>query len=452
MKITLIQSFLSVFSFFTMAFIYYSFVERLIEPKVIFLKNLNTADNFLFLRLQKFTYCVFFAIFFTLYNMFFLDILIKLFLLNLIWLLSFILFKGSFKLKITLFLIYTLISCNIEVAIVPFVLYFTKYNSSNVHFSIYFSFLYTAITYTLNYFTLKYISNKISRFKEIFDYKEVNIIIYSLIFMLIITYGNSIFFIDIKKNNIEFINSVISFSIVSCVILILNIIKLLFNYTYTLHNYDFTIQTLNNYDEFINLNEEYIENVNKIKHDIHNHILISKDFLKQNDVTGLKKYIDTLDQSSFKENPIFNTGNTLLNFILSQKLYLAKSKGVQFTATNELYESIQIPDNHFAVLLFNLLDNAINAAYSSDLKYVNCLIKTKDDGLIIVIKNSVEDIEKTMAQLNNVTLAKKSFKREHGYGLYIIKDIVTLYNGVQKITHIGNDVEIFIALNNQIPN
>ncbi len=448
MKVTTLQSLIGFLSFFVMAFIFYDFVDKLLRPKLFIFKKAYLENPLFTYRVQKLIFCLFFATFFMLYNMVLQNINIKFLLFNIVWILSMFLFEGKFKFKLTIFLLYTQISYNVESTIVPLVLYYTSYNGSNVHLSFYLTLLYISINYILNFLILKYVGAKISPIKEIFEYKEVNIIIYILISMLIATYGNSFLLIGGTDAKANLLYSVISFSIIASILFILNIISILLNYINSLHNYNFTVQTLNTYDKFISLNEEYIENVNKIRHDINNHILICKNLLAHNDISTLKTYLGNLEETTFQENPVFVTGNTLLNIILSQKLSLALSKNVKFETTCELFEQVQISDSHFASLLFNLLDNAINAASMSELKYVNCFITTTDNNLVIIIKNSVMDIEKTINDLTTIRLSKKSFIRKHGYGLYIIQDIISIHNGIQKITSTEEGVKIFIAINN----
>lgn len=442
----LLQSIVSFISFFTMAYIYYNFMSSVLNYK--FLKH--PCKNFnLPLLFVNILFSISFSMIITFHNIFFENIEIKFFIINGLFLISLFAFNGNFLKKISFYLVYSLIIFNVENTIFPVVLLFTEYTNSTVHNAIQLSIFYTSLTYIIDYFILKYLSAKLLNLSEIFDCNEVKIVFYILSFLILITTSNTITLIKSFNSSNYLLNSVISFSILACTLLMLNVIGLLLNYIFSLRNYNYNSQTLSTYDDFIRLNNEYIANINKIKHDISNHLDISTNLIEQNEFDVLKTYLFDLRSTILITNPTYDTGNTLLNVIFNQKTSLANSKQVNFNVEYERLDSINLNENHLASLLFNLLDNAINASSLSKLKTVKLNITTKGDNLVIILRNSVDDADSAIKNLSSTTSAKQSFKTEHGFGLYIIIDILDKYNGFQEFNKFDEEIEICIVIPNR---
>ncbi len=446
-------------SFATMGFVYYNFLSTVSSPKVNFfnttLNKFFKYEHFNGYTIQMIVFIICFACFFTMYNILFLNILIKFLLLNIVYTLGCFLFNGGLRKNFSYLLIHLIVTFNIEMIILVPVM--NLMNSSNYDFTnhlLYKSFL-VYINHFASFMVLRFTSKRLNNYKIFLKYKESFYIIIILLCLTIVTLANTT--ISIINNNSEYAvaHLVISATIfVGCAFLMF-LVNTLLSYIYSVKNYTYSDQVLNKYDEFIHLNENYTKRVSELKHDIDNNILVISSLLDEGDIESAQNYIYNFQKDNQLIKPLFNTGDTLLNVLLSQKLTYANKHNVEFKTNIEVLSSICINNNHLAGLLFNLLDNAINAAAHSNYKKVHLHMVVTKDNLLITVQNSVINGIEALNMINYSLSTKKSFKDEHGYGLSIINDIVERYNGVNKVTtakddNFGNYVEFFIALSNRV--
>ena len=170
------------------------------------------------------------------------------------------------------------------------------------------------------------------------------------------------------------------------------------------------------------------EEVRKINHDIKNNLQIVSTIKKENDRI---KYIDKILKDLDNNKVIKYSDNEILNIVLNLKDNEAKSKNIKINYKIENNLSF-IEDYDLSNLLTNILDNAIES--SSDIIYLN--IYKKID--YIVIKES--NISK-----KKIDITKSSKGKMHGYGLKIIKDIVSKYKGEIDIKTSNNNYELIIT-------
>ena len=99
--------------------------------------------------------------------------------------------------------------------------------------------------------------------------------------------------------------------------------------------------------------------------------------------------------------------------------------------------NVNIAQDKLCSLLFNLIDNATEAALKTAEKIVEIKIFSKGNMLLISIINS------TNRPLNYES--KKG--RDHGKGLIIIKEVVETYHGTMEYFYENNKVHCDILLN-----
>ncbi len=167
------------------------------------------------------------------------------------------------------------------------------------------------------------------------------------------------------------------------------------------------------------------EQSRRLKHDMKNHTMVMLSFFEENRIDEAKAYAGEILDKLNKMYTYVNVGNSLLNYIINNKLSKAKEDGLEIKAQieNLAFEYMESVD--FSALLNNLLDNAIRAALASKNKKLEVTIKSAKGMDIIAVKNSIDE---SVLDSNPDLISTKS-EDGHGLGIKQIKDITEKYNG-----------------------
>ncbi|GAA0177824.1 hypothetical protein SH2C18_09790 [Clostridium sediminicola] len=208
------------------------------------------------------------------------------------------------------------------------------------------------------------------------------------------------------------------------------------------------------------LREEYIDNletvvdiVRKEKHDFANIIntvyalcvLDRKDSL-QKIRCYLKKTIDNLDDSY----RFYDTGNQYIDGLLAVKSKYAIDNNIYLDIDfEESLEFLDIDNNDLIAIISNILDNAIHAVNSStkeENKIISFYSYIENDSFYISLSNNGPMIPKQY--LNKIFQKGFSTKRknrgDHGYGLFIVRDLVNRNKGSIDIISNENNTEFLL--------
>lgn len=166
--------------------------------------------------------------------------------------------------------------------------------------------------------------------------------------------------------------------------------------------------------------------VRRLKHDQCNFILGVIDSLKKEKYDDLEEHLnkrlDTLQKVSYNSPgiPIFET-------IITYKQTEAAKHGIRIICDTNVKGMFQFDSIDFAIILGNLLDNAIEATSKiedSKPRNIDVFIESKSKHILLSITNPVEkDIN--AHELKTTKLDKKN----HGFGLLSVQKIVDKYTG-----------------------
>ncbi len=201
---------------------------------------------------------------------------------------------------------------------------------------------------------------------------------------------------------------------------------------------------------------KYYEKINSIysefrsfRHDFKNHILCLRYILEDNDIPQALKYLDDMfDISSVNRNQ-YNTGNIIIDSLLSDK----NDKALDYN-TVLVFDGI-VPSNGISsidlcTIFANAIDNAIEACAKSDddtQKEIKITSAIKQGYYFLNISNPIFD--KINIQ-NNVIITSKKDKEHHGFGVSNITKTSRKYNGSTTVKvedeHFILDVEILLDM------
>ena len=163
----------------------------------------------------------------------------------------------------------------------------------------------------------------------------------------------------------------------------------------------------------------------KATHEFRSQLQTIYDLLLQEDCKTARSYVQEIQQMQPTRTLMVNSHHPVLDAVLNHKYQIAQECGIQIDMTvNDLSELV-IESNYLVVLMSNLLDNAIEACAKLDgNKRIHCSIVQKD-ALFISVRNTSLPV----TIVGNGIPTAKEHKRDHGYGIPHIQQIVGLLGG-----------------------
>lgn len=172
------------------------------------------------------------------------------------------------------------------------------------------------------------------------------------------------------------------------------------------------------------------ENLRKIRHDITKHTANAVALIesgKTDDAITLLKNTGEATETIIPRY-IINTGNNVVDAIISSKAALCESKGIMFSYQIEPLEDIRIDTVDLSSLLSNLMDNAIEAAEKTVNGYIKIEIFKYKAYYDICVENSFMGKD-SISYSGSRLLSTKPDNVMHGYGTQIVEDIARKYDG-----------------------
>ena len=164
--------------------------------------------------------------------------------------------------------------------------------------------------------------------------------------------------------------------------------------------------------------------------------------LLENDCENAQKLVYEVLESFQRDRFHPYCEDNLILAILESKRLFAQHLGIHTDYKIFLPEKSNIQSSDLCSVLFNILDNAIEACHSSECAepYLSLSLTTSKGFISILVKNS----KNPQTVFNHTTTKKDSFN--HGLGLSIIEDICHKYDGSWQWHDYGNTFESVILL------
>lgn len=177
----------------------------------------------------------------------------------------------------------------------------------------------------------------------------------------------------------------------------------------------------------------------KYKHDFKNTLMVAYRMVENGaDSEAAKELLDRLQEKNGSIDIPIYCQDSLINAILWEKSKKAAELGVAFETDVKIKESSGIDRLDACCLFVNLIDNAIRGA--EKLKgFVSVKCRTECGKLFIKIENSSEPVKIK----NSAIPTTKSDKKNHGYGMDIVSEIIRKYGG--DIAYSCNDGKFICA-------
>ncbi|CEO22414.1 ATP-binding protein [Paraclostridium sordellii] len=169
------------------------------------------------------------------------------------------------------------------------------------------------------------------------------------------------------------------------------------------------------------------EKVRSLYHDMKNHMICIGNL---DTIEEVKKYVGNINLELNSMNNSFNTGNKIVDIILSDKKSICIKNNINFECFLDLSKLDFVDMNDICIIFSNAIDNAIQACQkiktNSLKKFIFIKVTYVNSFCVINIENS--KINKILSKKGNIITDKKD-KFHHGLGIKNIKNIVNKYDG-----------------------
>lgn len=163
------------------------------------------------------------------------------------------------------------------------------------------------------------------------------------------------------------------------------------------------------------------------RHDYHNHIQVLKAYMALQQYPQVEEYLDRLGGDLSRVDTMLRTGNMMMDAILNSKLTLIREKGIRVDATAIVPKKMSISEIDLAVLVGNMLDNAMEACMrvcDPKERFIRIYIDIMKKQLYLSVTNTMEGEAKREGSRFYSTK-----EGSHGFGILRIDSIVDKYGG-----------------------
>lgn len=163
-----------------------------------------------------------------------------------------------------------------------------------------------------------------------------------------------------------------------------------------------------------------------LRHDIQKYMSEMKELLNEGNQATARQYAEDINEIVIKDTSISRTGNLVLDTILNVENKKAVRLGIKYDVKLNVSESINIASVDLSRILYNVIDNAIEACEKVKEKYILVSVSADSGLLKIVVENTSQPVEIN----DNKIKSTKSDKKKHGFGIASIKSALKNNNGL----------------------
>lgn len=165
-------------------------------------------------------------------------------------------------------------------------------------------------------------------------------------------------------------------------------------------------------------------------HDMNHHLQMIYHLAKSKDISEITEYVNSISTPINELSDMVWSGVDMVDAILNHTVLEARKQGIQINVNVEFPPNSTITSDDLCVILFNLLDNAIEASLRymrqrNISPYIEVCIRRIHQFLIIKIQNPCVPPKK----LFGLFPTTKADALHHGIGLRNVREKVENYNG-----------------------
>ena len=182
------------------------------------------------------------------------------------------------------------------------------------------------------------------------------------------------------------------------------------------------------FQEYKNKNKE----IAKFRHDWNNHAMILQTMLQEGKYEEASQYFEKLSTGMAKPVRKVMTGNEILDMILSLKQDILEKENIQVDYQGKPLDLSFMEHVDICTIFSNLVDNAIESCRQvEENPYLTVKTTQNENLLMIVVENSTKETE--IISEGSIPKTTKEDKKEHGFGLKNVMEIVKKYSGEMEV-------------------
>lgn len=181
--------------------------------------------------------------------------------------------------------------------------------------------------------------------------------------------------------------------------------------------------------------------VHQMRHDMKRYFTNYLYLLEQGQVDRTISEMRKTFEQNLLVDPQEYTADVLLNGVINEKRQICEQGNIAFKIHVQLPESLESVE--MAVVLSNLLDNAIEAEQRQEKKEISLYLEVLDQSLNLLVSNRIET---SVLQENPNLRSTRKDKKGHGIGLLSVQEIVTRKQGIMKIEESHGEFQVHIIV------
>ena len=184
--------------------------------------------------------------------------------------------------------------------------------------------------------------------------------------------------------------------------------------------------------------------IRKLKHDLNNHLSVVGNYLEDNQVEEAKEYFSELSTVYVNQRRDF-CKNQLVNNVLNAKYQQAQEHGIDCFINIDVSTLIGIDDISLCTIFANTLDNAIEACQKIDNPQERKLsLKARYHRGCFSYK--ITNTTAALLNRNGQLFTTKADKKNHGFGLANVREIVENYEGTLEIKTSEQEFSLLLVI------
>lgn len=214
------------------------------------------------------------------------------------------------------------------------------------------------------------------------------------------------------------------------------------------------------------LQQEYVRRTREQLHESRHRLTLIRHYLDTGAMERLSSYVDELTADMSGRDSREYTGNRLIDALLTARLKKADQLGIYVELDlDTLPGRLPVTDDDITVLLLNLLDNALESCSriaDRGERWISLRMELEENQLRIECSNAAvltdkewgaagvsgsEERAGLYGHMDQLVRSSKVDKQAHGFGLTIIRGIVSDYDGSMEIGRTEDSYQVVMNLN-----